>query len=331
MLVLAAACALSACSADDSYRRCEGVVWGTTYHIVYRADSDLTDSVTAVMNSVDMAVSPFNPASAVSAVNAGADTVTEPMLIRLIEESRRLSAATDGAFDPTVAPLVNLWGFGYRKADGTPDSAAVDSALATVGIADCHIGPNGVLKRKHPQTEFDFSAIAKGMGVDRVAAMLRRNGSTDYMVEIGGEVATMGLNASRRPWRISVDLPVADLEQSRRGIGVIEPGNACMATSGNYRNYLTDSTGTRYGHTISTSTGRPVEVDILSATVIAPECMTADALATAAMAAGSSRAMEWTRRMPGVKIIAVIADHEAPSGMRVVTSDSIPWARKGSY
>lgn len=274
---------LAACS-QQQWHADEGLTWGTSYHITYLADRDLHDSIRAEMCCVELSVSAFDAQSRLSAINAGRTDTLDAMLRSLVEMSQRVCSISSGAFDPTVMPLVDLWGFGPSGQRMEPTEAQIDSARALVGIRRCSITPDGRLLRPHPDMRFDFSAIAKGMGVDAVAAMLRRNGAENYMVEIGGEVATGGTNPRGSRWRIQIDAPVAGAAPGEKRLRVVEmPPGGCVATSGNYRNYRTLADGSRAGHIISPTTGRPAKSNILSATVIAPSCMLADALATAAM------------------------------------------------
>ena len=305
---LLAAVLLAACSRAPRWHTGEGAAWGTLYHLTYNAPASLHDSVRAVMRAVELSVSPFEPASRIAAVNAGRTDTLDAMLAALVAESQRVCSISGGAFDPTVMPLVDLWGFGPSGERVEPRQEQIDSALQLVGILDCRL--EGLrFVRKHPGTRFDFSAIAKGMGVDAVAAMLRRNGVTDYMVEIGGEVALGGRNPRGDDWRIQIDAPVDDPDgATHERMRVVAPGSgSCIATSGNYRNYRTLRDGTRAAHIISPATGRTVASDVLSATVVAPSCMLADALATAAMAMPSDSALAMVRRLPGVRLILAVA------------------------
>lgn len=308
LVLLAAALLAASCSRAPQWHADEGTAWGTVYHIAYRAPRPLHDSIRAAMRAVELSVSPFDSASRIAAINAGRTDTLDAMLHRLVEESQRVCRLSGGMFDPTVMPVVDLWGFGPSGAGAEPSQAQIDSALATVGILACGITPDGHFARKHPATQLDFSAIAKGMGVDAVAAMLRRNGATDYMVEIGGEVATGGANTHGERWRIQIDAPVDDPDGSRheRMRVVRLDSGLCVATSGNYRNYRLLADGSRAGHIISPLTGRPVATAVLSATVIAPSCMTADALATAAMAMQPDSALAMARRA-GVDMILATA------------------------
>lgn len=297
---------ISSCSTQPtSYRKAEGGVWNTLYHITYRSDRDLHDSIIATMKMVERSLSPFDKNSLISAVNRGDSVIVDDLIRQVFEASKTVNANSGGAFDPTVAPLINLWGFGYREETGNPTQEAIDSMLRRVGIAQCHIDSAGLIQRKHPMTEFNFSAITKGYGCDLVGEMLRRNGCEDYMVEIGGEIAAGGLSPRNGKWRISVDSPVdCDTAIVHDLLTVIEASDCGIATSGNYRNYRETSDG-RTWHTVSPVTGRPAITDLLSATVRAPYCMLADAYATACMAQNSDSALAMIERTGGVEALLV--------------------------
>lgn len=319
---VALACvALAGCG--QQWRRAEGGAWNTVYHIAYRCDLDLQDSITAILNQVDASLSPFNSRSLVAALNRGDDVVADSLLRRVMAESAHVNTLSGGYFDPTVAPLVNLYGFGPEgEKHQAPSSSQVDSARALVGISGCRVLADGRVEKKHPGTQFNFSAIAKGYGCDLVAEMLRRNGCTDYMVEIGGEIALSGANPRGEDWRIQVDAPVESDTVSHDRLTVIEPqalpdgagsrgARRGVATSGNYRNHHTLDDGTRVAHTINPLTGRPAQSATLSATVVAPDCITADALATACMAMPLPRALAMIRAIPDTWALLVVADGDA--------------------
>lgn len=299
---------IASCTRAPQWRTATGAVWNTEYHITYCADADLRDSVIAVMKRVEASLSPFAPASLITRINGGERVATDSLLRRVFAESQRVNRLSGGVFDPTVAPLINLWGFGYRNGTGDPDLVAIDSMLRMVGIADCAIDPDGYIERKHPGTEFNFSAITKGYGCDLVGEMLARNGATDYMVEIGGEISMQGHNPRGEKWHIMVDAPVTDpsgpVHEELVTIAVTDCG---VATSGNYRNRRETAAGEVW-HTISPVTGRPAITDLLSATVIAPTCMTADALATACMAMQAREALAMIASVPGAEALLVTAD-----------------------
>lgn len=283
-LSIVAAALLCACSPRNDYRQCAGAVWATEFHITYASPSSLDDSILCVFKSVEQSLSPFTHSSVVSRINRGESLEADSLFVVVFEKSKAINRISGGLFDPTVAPLVNLWGFGYTgDIARQPDSVAIDSALAFVGISGCGIAPDGAVIKKSPHTQFNFSAITKGYGCDLVARMLRRNGVSDYMVEIGGEIALSGKNPKDEPWHLQIDAPLENSVPGQNAAAVIAVTDCGVATSGNYRNFKTLPSG-KVWHTINPLTGYPAETDMLSATVIAPDCMTADALATACMA-----------------------------------------------
>lgn len=306
---------LPGCDTTKPYRTAEGMVWNTLYHITYSSNVPLDDSIQAVMKRVEMSLSAFNDSSVVSRVNRGETMMTDSLFRRVFLESKRISGLSGGAFDPTVGPLINLWGFGTTGKDTEPPTAeAVDSARNLVGIAGCYLGEDGTIIKKNPLTVMNFSAIAKGFGCDEIGRMMRRNGVDSYMIEIGGEIAMSGKSPRGGLWRIKIDAPIECNDSIiHDGMGVIEVDSCGIATSGNYRNYRVIE-GQSMGHTINPFTGEPARSGILSATVIAPECMTADALATACMIMPLDSAMAMIESQPGV------------SAMFVTAGDSTRWS-----
>ncbi len=312
---------------EDNFREISGFTWGTTYHIVYNSPVDLTDSIVAELERVDNSLSMFNPVSTVSAINSSLTFRADEYLIEAIEVAKKAHRLSYGAFDPTVGPLVNLWGFGTKdvSSNAAPEDSDVAKALRLVGIEKCNVNSEGILSKAHPLTRFDFSGVAKGYGVDRVAKMLSRNGCIDFKVEIGGELVVSGLNSRHQPWHIMIEAPNYTPGSSEslcmRKFG---PEVTSIASSGNYRNYRTDSVGHRYGHTISPRTGRPVQSDVLGATVILPgyECALADALATAAMVLGADSTGTMIRQA-GANAIIVAGVNEKKLMTLEISPDSV--------
>lgn len=285
-LLLMSGIILTFASCRETFFINDGQTWGTTYHIVYESARNLEDSVRAEMQGVDASLSKYNAASEVSLVNSGESDRVGEMFAEVFDISLRVNRLSGGLYDPTVGPVCELWGFGRKDFDSIPGDEAIASALATVGISDCSIA-GGRIRKKAAGTEFDFSSVAKGYGIERIARMLRRNGVENYMVEIGGEIAAAGHSPKGKAWRIQLDAPFAASDpgnlHTRLEILELGPEATAVATSGNYRNYRQHS-GRTFGHTISPLSGRPVESELLSATVIADDCGLADALATACMA-----------------------------------------------
>lgn len=300
------------CSRKD-YRFEEGMAWNTAYHITYESDRDLSDSIILVLNEINSSLSPFNPQSVVSGINENISDSVDRHFIAVYNESVKINEATNGTFDPTLAPLIRAWGF-EKGHEVSADTMRLDSLLLLVGIAKTKI-ESGALIKKNKEIEFNFSALAKGYGVDCIADMLQNNGVTNYLVEIGGEIRASGVNPDGKFWRIGIDKPDSEARYGET-MELIEVNNVALATSGNYRNFH-ETEGRRFGHTISSKTGRPVETDVISATVIASSCMEADALATSCMALGSEKALSLCSRLSaGVMLIL--------SDFSVVRNDLFP-------
>lgn len=279
---------------NTAYQHANGFIFGTVYNITYQYDSDLHGLIRDELQKVDASLSPFNKTSVISAVNRNEDVVTDDMFAEVFDKAMTISRETDGAFDITVAPLVNLWGFGFRN-DVPPTDRAVDSLRRLTGFDKVRMADRRVVK-SDPRIMLDCSAIAKGYGCDVVARLLRRRGVENFMVEIGGEVVVSGVSSKRVPWRIGVNKPTEDsLSTVNELQATLSITDRAMATSGNYRNYYYKD-GRRYAHTIDPRTGRPVQHSLLSATVLAADCATADAYATAFMVMGMERARKVLER-----------------------------------
>lgn len=293
------------------YIKERGTVFGTIYNVTYQSPVSLQGDIEAALAEVDASLSMFNPHSTIALVNAAEGEVAvgdDSLFCRVMSLARHVSEQTGGAFDITVAPLVNAWGFGTDGAR-MPDSAQVDSLLAITGYRMIEMRGDTIVKGD-PRVRLDCSAIAKGLGSDRVALMMERRGVGNFMIEIGGEMVVRGVNDKGEPWRIGVAKPVDDtLALSQEVDTVMRLSNAAIATSGNYRNFYYKD-GKKYAHTIDPHTGYPVQHNILSSTVIAPDCATADAYATAFMVMGLEGAQEVVKRHPELKVYFICNDDE---------------------
>ena len=295
------------------FQKNSGFVFGTVYNITYQSDKDLQPEIEAELKKVDAALSTFNPASVISRVNRNEKVKVDSMFSEVFTLAEKISAETDGAFDITVAPMVNAWGFGF-KSGKMPGESQIDSLMAIVGFHKVRLA-NGVVVKKNPATMLDCSAIAKGYGCDVVARFLSRLGIKNYMVEIGGEIVTCGVNSERMPWKIGVTKPTDDsLNVNQELQTVLNVTNKAMATSGNYRNFYYKN-GKKYAHTIDPKTGRPVQHNILSATVIADNCATADAYATSFMVLGLDRARKVLDRHPELMAYFIYSDHNGKNAV----------------
>jgi thiamine biosynthesis lipoprotein len=289
------------------YQHNEGTIFGTLYHVKYLYSNDLKADIEAELQKVDASLSMFNPASTISKINKGETDETDEMLSEVLRLSFTVNKATDGAFDPTVAPLVNAWGFGFKNGQ-LPNDAQVDSLLALVGLSGIHL-QDGKITKDNPLSILDFSAIAKGYGVDRAADVLRGKGIKNFMVEIGGEVVTEGINDKGEIWRIGINKPDDDSTSTNMELqDIIALSGKAIATSGNYRNYYI-SEGRKIAHTINPKTGYPAQQDILSSTVMAPSCAEADAFATAFMVLGLEEAKQVLQRQPQLEAYFIYTDN----------------------
>lgn len=280
---------LSSCGSGDEYVRMEGMIWNTVYHITYKGPQNLQDSVLPVLNEVGQSLSVFDKNSIVSRLNDTCSLVVDSHFTKVYDESKRINRLSRGQFDPTVGPLIEAWGFGPGHTP-TGDTLAIDSVRKFIGIEKTSRRGDMIIKEDW-RTRFNFSAIAKGYGCDAVGEMMKKNGVSDYMVEIGGEISMSGKSPSGKYWRIAIDAPKEGSQPGEETMMVISLTDAGVATSGNYRNYREEN-GVKTAHTISPATGRPLIGEILSATIIAPTCMEADAIATACMAGPLKEAEE---------------------------------------
>ena len=289
------------------YQKNSGTIFGTTYHITYQYDEDLQEEIVNKLKEVDDALSMFNKESIISKVNNNEPVVLNDMFVEVFQLAKEISKDTDGAFDITVAPLVNAWGFGFKN-EQMPDKHAVDSLMAIVGYQKVSYDGKHIMKRD-PRITLDCSAIAKGFGVDVVARLLEEKGIVNYMVEIGGEVVTHGISEKRVPWKIGVTKPTDDpLQEGNELQTVLNLTDKAMATSGNYRNFYYKGKR-KYAHTINPKTGYPVQHSILSATVLTNRCMRADAYATAFMVMGFEGAKKVLERNPDLMAYLIYDDH----------------------
>lgn len=306
LFCLVATIAMQGCKMPrKSYVFNEGLVFGTIYHFTYESEEgvDLHDSIKLVMNQIDESLSPFNDKSIISKVNRGDSVVVDSLFVNVFRNSLDVWKASNGAFDPTVAPLVNAWGFGFKNSENiTPE--VVDSLLVFVGMDKINMA-DGEIFKKDSRVMLDFGAIAKGYAVDVVCNYLKSKGCSNYMVEIGGEVSVAGVNKNGRLWRIGINQPnenePLDVTEFQ---AIIELNNMSVATSGNYRNFY-EKGGRKYAHTINPATGYPVEHSLLSVSVLADNCMEADAWATAFMVMGKDEAEVLANNLNGVEAFFV--------------------------
>ena len=298
---LAALVMLAGCSTETEFHQFAGRTMGTEYAVTLSGGSDcngaLSDLVEDELRSVNAQMSTWQPDSELSRFNrarAGEWVTVSEDLAGVVTLAQDLARQSDGAFDVTVGPLVDLWGFGVRERRGIPGTKAIAAVAASVGYRFLEARPSPPALRKLVDgSRVDLSGIAKGHGVDRLAALLDAGGCTDYLIDIGGEVRVRGLSPRHVPWRVGIDLP-----QAGGGVEsgtVLSLSEGAVATSGDYRNFRTIG-GTRFSHTIDPRTGKPVAHDLASVTVLAETAALADGLATLINVLGPDDGLAFARR-----------------------------------
>lgn len=297
----------TACTKQKQYFEESGSVFHTIYHIKYEGSEILTEKIDTEFQKFNLSLNPFNPNSIISKVNRNEAVEADDWFIEVFNKAKEVSDHSEGIFDITCAPLVNLWGFGFSKMDSvTPQM--IDSIKQFVGYQKVRLDGRKVVK-DDSRILLNCSAIAKGYASDIIARLLEREGIENYMVEIGGEVTMKGVNQNGKCWRIGINKPEDDSTGIKNDIE--EVVQLCkkggVATSGNYRNYYVKD-GKKYAHTIDPRTGYPSEQSILSATIVAEDCITADAYATAFMAMGLEKAREAAKNIPGIEYYVIYSD-----------------------
>lgn len=308
-LLMALVCTLFAACTEGKkeYFEESGTMFGTLYHIKYQSAQLLTDSIDQEFQRFNLSLNPFNPNSIISKVNRNEEVEVDDWFAEVFSKAQTISAQSGGAFDITCAPLVNLWGFGFKNmAEATPEK--VDSLRAFVGYQKVRLEGRRVVK-EDPRLMIDCAAIAKGYACDVIARLLERNGVSNYMVEIGGEVTMSGVNPKGEGWRIGINKPEDEANGVRNDVEEIVQLNrkGGIATSGDYRNFYVKD-GRKYAHTINPATGYPAGQNVLSATIVADDCMTADACATTCMVLGVEGAKAFADARQDIDYFLIYAD-----------------------
>ena len=300
------------------YYHHQGNIFGTYYNIRYEGTEDLHEAIKQRLQEFDNSLSMFNKNSVISQINRNEAVQTDSLFEHMFYEAQSISQLSNGAFDITVAPLVNAWGFGTSQVKGErlEVRGKIDSLKAFVGYRNIQLEGHTLLK-KDERIVLDASAIAKGYACDVIAQLLLQHGVENLLVDIGGEVVVKGHNDKGNAWRVGITRPTIDATGAEKELQeVIASTDLCMATSGNYRQYYYQD-GQRRSHTIDPRSGFPVEHSLLSATVVASSCMRADALATACMVLGAEQAMQMIEQTADASCYLIIADSDS---LRVASS-----------
>ena len=290
------------CNSDKkSIITVEGNAQGTTYHISYLSDNEVNHktAIDSLLKEIDASMSTWLPGSIISRINNNDNSVVvDQYFIDVFNKSLEVSKKTDGLFDVTVGPLVNSWGFGFTK-KATQDRITIDSLLHFVGYKMLKLEGNKIIKAK-PEIKIDFNAIAQGYSVDVLSSYLESQGINNYLVELGGELKAKGKKENEN-WKVGIDKPDEKATSERKLEAVINLNNRALATSGNYRKFYEEN-GQKFSHIIDPRTGYPAKQNLLSATVIADDCITADAYSTAFMVMGLKKSIRFLEANKDLKL-----------------------------
>jgi thiamine biosynthesis lipoprotein len=291
------------------YRFHEGPIQGTTFHITYEWYKDLSSEIDSLLHTFNTFLSNYDQNSVISKINNNETNDVNELISDMIVTSSEVYKVTDGAFDITIAPIANLWGFGWIKKEeqSVPDSMVVDSVLQYVGMEKIRIEDHKIYKSA-PGVTIIGNAIAQGLSADYVSGYFAGLGIKNFLVEIGGEVYCSGVNPEKNVWRIGIDKPIENTGYDYRERQLIVClNNKGIATSGNYRKFLNDG-NKKYGHSIDPRTGYPAENSLLSVSVISESAMLSDAYATAFMVLGLERSMEITETLSNFEAFFIYLD-----------------------
>lgn len=307
---------LASCSTTPEYRVVDGSMLGTTYHIVAEIDlsnKQIFEEMQRINSEANASMSIFNPQSLLSRINSNQTDSVDIHIARNIEIASKINALTP-RYDITVKPLVDAYGFAAKNREVKPN---IDSLVQFVGFSKFRLEDGHIVKSDH-RLQLDLNSIAKGYVVDLIAEWLNSQGCENYIVEVGGEIRAKGVNAKGIAWRVGVDTPFENnqtpgLHQQK----VVQISGAALATSGNYRRFYYNEQGERISHTLNPQTGHSQTTSLLSATVIAPRCATADALATAFMASDEKDAIALAEQLrDSVQVYFILAPAKGKSEYR---------------
>lgn len=290
------------CNQKPVNTQLSGPVFGTSYSIIYDSEINYQVQIDSLFYVVNKSMSTYHPNSYISKLNKNEDSLVDAHFIKVFDASKEIYELTEGIFDPTIGAVVNAWDFGPERKIVNLDSLKIDSLMLSVGLNKVTRIDNKILKLQG--TFIDFNAIAKGYGVDVIAEFLESKNIKNYLVEIGGEIRARGKNREKQSsWKIGIELPHFDGEQSI--LEAIEIHDEAMATSGTYRKFKVDENGNKYAHIIDTKTGYPSKTNLLSISVIAENCMTADAYATAFKSMGIEKVKAFLKAHPELKVFLI--------------------------
>ncbi len=293
---------LVACKEESENSKVSGLVFGTSYSIIYDSEMNYQRQFDSLFYDINRSMSTYIENSDISKINRNEHVSVDEYFEKVFNTSKIIYKSTEGAFDPTIGAVVNAWDFGPEGKIDSLDSLKIDSLMTSVGLDKVTLSKGEITKPK--ETYLDFNAIAKGYAVDVIAEFLEGELIKNYLVEIGGELRAKGINSEKQStWRVGVDQPRFDGEQSI--LKAITLKDEAMATSGTYRKFKIDDYGNKYAHIIDTKTGYPSMTNLLSISVIAEDCMTADAYATAFKTMGIDKVKDFLKDNRELKVFLV--------------------------
>lgn len=315
-LTTIAALLLVGCSIAPQYRTVDGSMLGTTYHIIAQtelSEIDIFGEMKRINEEAITSMSIFTPNSLLSKINSNETDSVDIHIARNIEIASKVNALTP-RYDITVKPLVEAYGFAAKNREAKPN---IDSLIKFVGFSKFSID-NGRIIKEDPRLQIDLNSVAKGYVVDLIAEWFDKQGTENYIVEVGGEIRAKGLNAKGIAWRVGVDKPIDNnFSSGEHTQHIVQISGSSLATSGNYRRFYHNDDGERISHTLNPQTGRSHTTTLLSATVIAPRCAMADALATAFMASDEKEAIALAERLrDSVQVYFVLAPEKGKEEYR---------------
>ena len=299
---------LSCASNESKNTKISGLVFGTSYNVVYNSPKNYKKEFDSIFKVLNTSLSTYLPNSDISKLNKKNQFVVDHHFVNVYNTAKKVYNTTNGVFDPTIGLLVNAWDFGPEKNIKRLNKPKIDSLMAYVGFNNVLLKHDTIFKPK--DTYIDFNAIAKGYAVDVISNFLKAKHCNHHLVEIGGEIRTLGVNIEKeKPWRVGVEKPKFDGTQSI--LKAITLTNAAMATSGTYRKFKIDRYGQRYAHIINTKTGYPSKTNLLSISVITNNCMLADAYATAFKAMGVKAVKKFLESYPDIKVFLIYEENNS--------------------
>lgn len=303
---------IASCSETKQYHmhKFNGEAQGTYYAVTYfdSENLNLQQEIDILLNDFDQTASMWVPNSIISAINRNEENIkADKIFIELFNQSKKIHQLSNGAFDPTVGPLVNAWGFGFKDKEKI-NQKLIDSLLPLIGFEKVQLEGNKIIK-DDPRIQFDFNAIAQGYSVDLIGKLLDEKGINQYLIDVGGEVLAKGSKPNGAIWKVGIEKPKDNAAYGEGLQAIVLLDNKALATSGNYRKFYEED-GVRYSHTLNPKTGYPVQHTLLSVSVIADECSIADALATTFMVSGVEESKKILAENPGIEAYFIYSGKE---------------------